>query len=565
MRRHDAGRVGGPVVVALLVLLALVVAIAATWLVHRETEAVRPESTQPTLPGLEVPYAPIAPPYAPLATASPAASSPFEIEPSPTASDTTPPGPDPLGHVVWGYVLDEGQLPIPEGAHLGFTDALGQRLTSRAGADGSWSMTGLESGRWYVSVGAEGFAEAEAVLELEPSLARVRRDFALARRGALLVRVVTPDGRAFSQAEEDRAGGNGRLWLIPVASVEPPTGPLRDFHGNWSERVGASRVRRQPGGGLPAGLGAIAELELFEPLPLHASLYLYQELVATQVVEPGAAEVVFALDPLELATWLGDIVLTVVDEQTGAPIEGASNRIGGSVLTGLAERPGGRLERHDELPGRYDVWISAPGYEDRRLWIDLAPGETLERTISLRRGVAIGGRAVDEEGRPYPAQIEHFPLPAEGELPGGGRRYWILRHTTQPDGAFDLTQLAPGRWLLQLQDRREPGGGSSLPRMSPNVVVDTRAGPVTDLVVRLEPTSHVAVSWPDERRENLHVRFLDERGLVRKSSRFWSVAPQRVALPPGRWLARVVDGEGTVVEERAFTLADEPVALELGR
>jgi hypothetical protein len=49
----------------------------------------------------------------------------------------------------------------------------------------------------------------------------------------------------------------------------------------------------------PRGEGAIAQLDLFEDLPLFVSLMLSEEVLQTKEVLPGSTDVVFVLDPLE--------------------------------------------------------------------------------------------------------------------------------------------------------------------------------------------------------------------------------------------------------------------------
>jgi hypothetical protein len=72
------------------------------------------------------------------------------------------------------------------------------------------------------------------------------------------------------------------------------------------------------------------------------------------------------------------------------------------------------------------------------------------------------------------------------------------------------------------------------------------------------------VRWAGAERESLGLRFLDERGLLREWGRFYTLAPQRFALPPGRWRLEVVDRSKHVVAEQTFTLADTPLELVLG-
>ena len=563
-----AGRARGRLVLTSTALFVLAVAVAAIWLTWHDSshDTEQPGATAPLQvetgsrdqQGVGSEADPAAGQGAETVAQPYVQAVPQELE------VTAVPTPDSVGLIVWGYVLDAEKQPIADGAYLSFTDPLGEPRRAQAGPDGSYSVSGLAPGRWYLAASARGFVDVEEAIELEPGVARVRHDLTLERRATLLVRVVTPDGRAFRDADQELHGEAYWTALIPVATVAPPATKLLNCTGD--ERFEAGRLRPQTGSAMPSGLGAIAELELFAPLPLFVSLLLNQEVLATQQVPVGSTEVVFTLDPLEAAQHLGDIVLTVVDEASGTPIQGAHGWIGmsGVVMSLRATGPDGRTERRRQPPGSCDVFLRAEGHASRRFWLDLAPGMRLEETIALPALVSLQGRAVDEQGQPYPAAIDVSPLPAAGEPTELRPWSFRIRRSTAADGSFELDDLGPGRWLLRLQDRRDAGSSSPVRSMSPNVVVDTRAGPITDLVVRLEPAGIAVVSWSGPDREQMKLCFIDERGLVRSAPRFWQAAPQRCALPPGQWLVRVLDSEGIVMEERTFTLGAEPVVLELG-
>lgn len=563
MNERARARVGGPLVVACVLLVALLVAIASTWLARRIVRHdVGPDPG--AAPAEEATSSELVAPVESVRSSNVQAESAPTEAPAATAETTDDAAStEPVERVLWGYVLDPEGQPVAEGAYLSFTDVRAEQRSARAGQDGAWSMTGLSPGRWFVAAGATGCADAEAVLDLEPGPMRKRHDFTLKRCGRLLVRVVTPEGQGFYDAIEELGENGPSLPLLAVASVQAPREQIPEFHGNAAERCGDSSVLNHgyqvPG----AGLGAISRLELFEPLPLHVGLYLFQDLITTQEVDPGSDEVIFVLDPDTALGMLGDLDLTFVAEESGVAAEGVSLTSFGFVGSAPLQLEQGRYTRRDQPPGRYEFLVQAPGREELRFPIDLPPGATIERTIALRAGVSIRGRVVDEAGDPYVSEYSRCPLPEPGEVPQTSGNGWRVAYATQQDGTFDLTSFGPGRWLLQFRSRRGPGAGRAS-RMSANVVVDNRGGPVTDLVVRVEPAADVVVSWAGPDRERLSLRFLDERDLVRVATRFWSFAPQRVALPPGTWRARVVDESGATVEERGFTLGRDPVVLELG-
>jgi hypothetical protein len=51
--------------------------------------------------------------------------------------------------IVWGFVRDRDGQPV-ESAGISFVDSLGEVRSAEVAADGSYSMPGLEPGRWFV-------------------------------------------------------------------------------------------------------------------------------------------------------------------------------------------------------------------------------------------------------------------------------------------------------------------------------------------------------------------------------------------------------------------------------
>ena len=467
---------------------------------------------------------------------------------------------DDLGAALWGYVLDPEGRPI-EGANLAWTDRYGERFSASGGLDGSYSVFVLASGRWFVEVGAQGFLQADTTVQVEPNAGRKRRDFQLQRIETLIVRAVTSDGRPVQDVQAEREGP--WLPLIAVATTDPPASEFLSHRGSWQQRFGAARHTNQYPTGKP---GAIAELELLEPLPLYVSVLLHQEVLSTQRVEPGQSEITFVFEVEALAQHLGIIDLTVVYEETGAPIPDVLANFGqpAGILQVKSTNASGKVLLEGRPPGRHDFHLSAPGRESVRFWVDVPPGGTVERTIALAESVGISGRVVDELGQPYSASIEIAPFPPLGEPSVLADRAFNVRGPgSRSDGRFELKDVGRGLWLLQCQDQRDPGSDNRVTRMSGNVVVDTRSGPVSDLEVQVQPVGTAVVSWLGAGRESLRMRFLDSNGMVLASARFWSGAPQRVALPRGDWTVRVLDGSGKLVAERGFTLGEEPAVLEL--
>jgi hypothetical protein len=467
---------------------------------------------------------------------------------------------DEVGTIVWGHVLDAEKTPVQEG-YVAFVDRLGERLLARTSTDGSYTVSGLAPGRWFVEAGAEGFLTSESWLPLESDTPRVRRDFQLERSTRLIVRVLTPEGRPFHEVDQERPGTRV-FWITPIATKEPPTAGFKINNGDWLHRFGAGRHAFPYPTSPP---GAIAVLELFEPMPLYVSLLLYQEVLATQLVDRDQGEVVFVLDVDDAAKQLAELEMTVLDAETRAPLADAVANFHMSAGLGQAKKADadGRIVLRGRAPGRYDFFIRSAGHASERMWIELPAGAKVHHTIALASGARIQGRVLDQEGQPFAAEIELGSAPVPGELPTTASEAFHVRRRTRGDGTFELEELPPGRWLLQFHDARDDKGLYS--HMSANVVVDTSSGPVTDLVVRAIPTGRLVATWMGPDREGIELRFLDEAGLVRAQRSFWSGGPNLIALPQGPWRMLILDGNKAIVDEREISVSSEPLVLELGR
>lgn len=473
-------------------------------------------------------------------------------------------GEDPTERVVWGFVRDRQGAAI-EGAGIVFTDRLGERYTATGAIDGSYSVPGLAPGRWHATARSQGCLMAESILQLAvEGPGATRHDFQLEIQPTLTVRVLTPDGRAFRDADLDAKGQPKWTPLLAVATREPPEAFVRF---NVNGRFGSGQMRDFINGARPSGDGAIALLDLFDPLPLYVSLLLSEEVLATQQVLPGQTEVVFVLDPHEIDQHTADLLLTVVDAESRLPVVKAGVILNFGVSSmHSALKPDGSVRYRKLWPGRYEVRVLAEGFACTPVEVDLAPGQVVERRIELGSGFLVNGHCVDERGVPIGGQFMISPLPSAGELPHHLQQ--DSHHTINlgnADGTFEL-RLEGGLWLLQPEQRHDDNHRAAPAKMGHNLVVDTRLGAVNDLVVPLYSPSSVVVSWMGSAGEELRLCFLDDEGHVRKLSKLWGAAPHRVHLPPGQWRVRVLDAKGQFLEEVGpFALSSEPVVLELGR
>jgi hypothetical protein len=125
----------------------------------------------------------------------------------------------------------------------------------------------------------------------------------------------------------------------------------------------------------------------------------------------------------ELPPGLGQIVGIVLD-RLGTPVAGAT--IAFSTQSGLDGRFFLLVP-----PGRHDIYVSAPGYADRSVRVEVGAGESLEVEVALDFGATVAGRVLDPAGFPAPGAQVRVAWSEEGAL-------------ALDDGTYEVRGLAPG-------------------------------------------------------------------------------------------------------------------------
>jgi RNA polymerase sigma factor (sigma-70 family) len=466
---------------------------------------------------------------------------------------------------VSGHVLDHqgGLLPASANAHVRFVDELGISHSVKVEPDGTYAMDGLAPGRWWLMSGPTGWLSQEAVLDLGESVPSAQQDFRLLPRPSVTVKLLAPDGRSFWEAAKPFDLGRFGFSTAAVATLEPPGERFEGVRGSLNNRFGIGAMWFDGQGSVELPADTWCRVYLHAELPLYLSLVLYHDVIETQRIEAGQEEAVFTLDPASIADRLGGVEFTIVDDATGEPIAGTSVMLQGKGGSGpsFVSDVAGRVHIEKTPAGLHDLRIEAPDRASVRREVDVPRGQVLDLgTIELTPAVPIRGRAVGSDGAGLDVEIRVCAVPEPGELPKFGNHFF----GSEADGSFEIADLAPGRWLLQVKDEvRGRLQGNAAEQMAPHVLVDTRSGPVEDLVVQLERVAFVVASWQGDDFEGLRMRFFDPDGLLRQVSGFFSTAPMRVALFPGGWRVVVVDAQGTTLTERAFTLSSEPLRLDL--
>jgi protocatechuate 3,4-dioxygenase beta subunit len=185
---------------------------------------------------------------------------------------------------------------------------------------------------------------------------------------------------------------------------------------------------------------------------------------------------------------LADLARTASVRVSGQVIEEDSGRV---TYTGYSVPLDGELShvfRALPCPGPFTVQVESDAFvEVRSEEVTLEPGQVAEVELSLRRGVRVSGRVVDEQGDP----VEGVEIHAYVRPTGSGM--WSSRNTaTAPDGSFDVAGLAPGRVEI---DVTEDGWVS--PEVEPLELANGESRADLELVVARGRGVAGRVVWPD--------------------------------------------------------------------
>ncbi len=477
--------------------------------------------------------------------------------------------PRPIVVVVSGTLRDPAHAPIrgAGSAVVEFVDHTGRRRSADAKHEGAYALHALDAGTYWVTASADGYRSLEETVELRPDETWMRKDFTLQPAVQLRVRVTTPDGRNLVDALAARGAAMGALLLVPVATREPPGQRCDGVVGNGNGTFGVGSFLDHGPRVQQLAAGCIGILLLDCDLPVCVSLVHNNVVLETQRVDRGQDEVIFVLSPDNLTADLATIRAQVVDAGTGLAIQGARMMLRGGARSdpGVATDPRGIATIERREPGRFDLQIWARGYETFRKAIDALPGETTDlETISLAREVTVQGRVLGLEDQPLAAS---FSL---GIVDSKDHSIHWLRHEdwkSGGDGAFALRGLGRREYAIRTSNHEAVNQGEweGIPWVSGNLLLDTRAGSISGLEVRLRPATklvlHKAAGGADERR----FRVVDDRGFELAAGCFDGSAPRPLQLPAGHYRVALLDPRGVVLSERRTTLGSQTVTLDLTR
>jgi len=346
------------------------------------------------------------------------------------------------------------------------------------------------------------------------------------RRGGLTpresVRVRVTAGAAVGTASViARAGGQQRLDVRLRPGVR--------VRGVVIDEKGQPRIGRVTGLGPPPPVETDAqgrfESELLEP----GASVTPRPLVEGCEAERSTALQLAAADATVMLKVRCEVTAegTVLDAD-GAPVANAlvSLQSGGASETAATDAAG-RFTLHQPA-GTYALVVSHPRYRQSERPLTL-PAKAV--TVVLDAGGTISGRVVDGAGKPVPgARVKAVPGVLDDllrELEGGG----AASSTTDLDGAFEVTGLLAGRWVLVVNGASLPSTPSEPVVLQPGahhaglvITVDAKvdlSGVIRDQ--KRQPVAGASVRWdPADEKAALKAVLLDAvQGRMDQALRFF--------------------------------------------
>ena len=470
---------------------------------------------------------------------------------------------------VYGSLLDPSYTPIQGAWSAGvvFVDHTGLRRSSDAKQEGAYALHSLGFGTYWVTASADGYRSLEETVELRPDWPLMRKDFTLQKAVELRVKVTTPEGENLFDVLKETGAPMGARILVPVATRVPPGKRFAEVVGSVNSEFGAGRYQShgpRAGKVAPGGMGVLV---LDCDLPVWVSLVHFQVVLQTQRVDVGQDEVTFVLTPDDLLAGLATIRVQVIDAETGLPLQHARVMVRGGTYSdlGVATDPQGVATIDRREPGHFVLHVRAAGYERLRKPIDALPGEVTELgTVALDKEVTVEGRVLDLEGHPRSASFSLGILD-----PGDHSIHWFQQEgfRSAGDGSFDIKGLGRKEYLIRTSnhDAHNNGEWEGITWVSGNLLLDTRAGSVAGLEVRLRPASKLVLHVAGGVGDGMRFRVVDERGFELVASGLHGSEPRLLQLPAGNYRVSLLDPRGAVLSEHSTTLGAETVDIDLAR
>jgi hypothetical protein len=472
----------------------------------------------------------------------------------------------------FSHVIDANVVMV-----IALTDRDGNEQETKV-SNGSYQFDRLAPGSYFLQVVPAHTRPAHRTITLKPDEDEHVENFLVEDTWLLGFRVVTPNGQELlKELEASEPDSEIWPWLTVAATIDSPGDrlPEVDWDQAWSGMEG-----------LPiCGTSLVADqdkkIEIFAEPPIYVSVAMRDLVLATTKVVGRVESVELVVDPAKLRTMLGGLTLIVLDGETGAPAMDASVHLRTSESSDPAIHPDdtGHVKFDGRVPGRYELEVAMAARGDLLVDAEVAAGHVTDLgTVRLGPEVRIRGRCIDEKGAeqsdvlPVVVQLREvsqrraaitvFPARPAAEsagfvfrgLPAG--RYEIQSTPVRPSTTGGDDEGQPGDWHLALSERHAVGW------IFDPKIIDTRSGPVDDLVLTVRHPSSIFIRPVSEAVDGMDFEIQSAGGVSVLSDRFHGSMPTRIELAPGDYrltLSRL----GTEVRESAFTLHAEPLTLDI--
>ncbi len=403
------------------------------------------------------------------------------------------------GATIEGTVSDAGGRPVAgarilvrslaksDGASGGPPEFLGAASAAYAGLNGSYRVTGVESGPAAVVASALGYA-SRTLEGIEVGREPLRLDLALEEGAILEGRVIDGDGNPVAGAE---------VAAFPKAiqrQIGAGPGGDSDFLRRMSRlaKEGLASARTDAGGRyriehLPEGTyDLVARADGFEAV--EASDVRTGERPPDLVLERFAAVHGTVLD----ADTRKAIALFEVDvldrKKLSTPSQGKSRALSFDYRVASEgelrfEDPAGRFQYDGLRPGDYTLLVKAPGYDFTLEQVTLQGGKVRVVEVFLNRGSQIGGVVVDAEtggpisGVQVGCSLQRGPAEDRGISP------FRESFVTGDDGTFSISGLRNGSYHL--------GATHPLYERGSTPLLEIPASDGTQIELKLKPAGRI--------------------------------------------------------------------------
>jgi hypothetical protein len=293
-----------------------------------------------------------------------------------------------------------------------------EAIALHARKDGTYAGAGLAPGRYEAHVSTWAARGMSKVIEVEPG-GRIRADFEYESFLRIPVKILAPSGKSLF---DDLRGGDRGAWkwldydFAVIATKGPPgQGPAPSMNTSFAG-FGIGRYAGQGRyGNEKTDDGRQGTLYVpADQWPLHVSLCLRTEILATQLVSERPESLSFTIDEERFEKLLSGITFTLSGDGPPSEVQGGKiilqNLFLDDVELSAFERKGDRITIRDRVPGRHALALMfGKELEDYECYVDLPAGEILDLGhIHLRKATMDKLRFLDADGAPLAGASTHF-------------------------------------------------------------------------------------------------------------------------------------------------------------